>query len=163
MNFEEIHEILEALSASDVNELIVKCGDTELIARKRLTGDLLNRLETSEPTSTHVQETEDSDSGKVQSRRTKGIDEQSQEGQIHSDIPEDVVTVRAPMLGIFYRSPSPEEPPFVEEGSAVHAGDTIGSLEVMKLFSSVTSPITGRIVNSLPFAHAWNWNLLCKT
>lgn len=54
--------------------------------------------------------------------------------------------VRAPMLGIFYRSPSPGAPAFVKEGDIVKADDTIGLIEVMKLFSTVTAGVAGRIV-----------------
>ncbi len=54
--------------------------------------------------------------------------------------------VKAPMLGIFYRSPSPGAPAFVNEGDTVKADDTIGLIEAMKLFAPVTAGVAGRIV-----------------
>lgn len=54
--------------------------------------------------------------------------------------------VTAPMAGIFYRRPSPEEPPFVEDGVEVKVGDPLCVLEVMKLFSTVYAECNGRIV-----------------
>ena len=54
--------------------------------------------------------------------------------------------VVAPMLGIFYRSPSPGAAPFVQEGDLVKAGDSVGLIEVMKLFTTVEAECSGRIV-----------------
>lgn len=53
--------------------------------------------------------------------------------------------VTAPLLGIFYRALKPDAPPCVEVGTEVRIGDTLGLIEVMKLFTSVESPISGRV------------------
>ena len=50
------------------------------------------------------------------------------------------VAIRAPMLGTFYRSPSPGEPAFVEVGQRVRADDTVCLIEVMKLFPPRSRP-----------------------
>lgn len=52
-------------------------------------------------------------------------------------------TIDAPMVGIFYRASSPEEPPFVEPGSLVEKGTTVGLIEAMKVFTAVTSQERG--------------------
>ena len=51
--------------------------------------------------------------------------------------------IEAPMTGMFYRGPSPNEPPYVEEGDLVYEGQTIGLIEAMKVFNEVPSPMTG--------------------
>lgn len=51
--------------------------------------------------------------------------------------------IEAPMTGMFYRGPSPSEPPYVEEGDLVYEGQTIGLIEAMKVFNEVPSPMTG--------------------
>ena len=61
------------------------------------------------------------------------------------EVPAGMVAVRSPMLGTFYRAPSPGEKPFVEVGSRVTADDTVCLVEVMKLFSSVKAGVTGRV------------------
>lgn len=53
------------------------------------------------------------------------------------------VPVLSPMAGIFYRQPSPDSDPFVEEGDRVEAGDVVGLIEVMKLFNDITAPVSG--------------------
>ena len=51
----------------------------------------------------------------------------------------------APLTGIFYRSPSPQTPAFVEVGSAVASGDVIGLIEAMKLFNEIHSTKSGTV------------------
>jgi acetyl-CoA carboxylase biotin carboxyl carrier protein len=58
--------------------------------------------------------------------------------------------VRSPMVGTFYRSPSPKDPPFVEVGSIVRVGDPLCIIEVMKLFTTVEADRAGRIVSIFP-------------
>ena len=53
--------------------------------------------------------------------------------------------IPAPMVGKFYAAPSPSDPPFVTPGTHVAAGATIGLIEVMKVFASIKTEITGVI------------------
>ncbi len=70
----------------------------------------------------------------------------AREAARHSAGGDAAVRVVAPMLGIFYRSPSPGAAPFVQEGDLVRAGDSVGLIEVMKLFTTVEAECSGRIV-----------------
>lgn len=65
------------------------------------------------------------------------------------EVPEGMVAVRAPMLGTFYRAPSPGEKPFVEVGQPIKTGDTVCLIEVMKLFSSVKAETDGKVAQIL--------------
>ena len=58
--------------------------------------------------------------------------------------------VRSPMVGVFYRAPSPKDPPFVEVGSMVKRGDPLCLVEVMKLFTTIAADQDGRIAQILP-------------
>lgn len=53
--------------------------------------------------------------------------------------------VEAPLVGIFYSAPSPEEPPFVEVGQKVSKGDTICIIEAMKTMNEITAPCDGTV------------------
>tara|TARA_Y100001935_G_scaffold255414_1_gene268284 strand:+ start:7221 stop:7655 length:435 start_codon:yes stop_codon:yes gene_type:complete len=57
--------------------------------------------------------------------------------------------VRAPMVGTFYRSPSPTSSPFVEEGSNVSNGDTLCIIEAMKILNQIESDASGKIIKIL--------------
>jgi acetyl-CoA carboxylase biotin carboxyl carrier protein len=56
-----------------------------------------------------------------------------------------LVPVSAPMVGKFYAAPAPSDPPYVEVGSKVEAGSTVGLIEVMKVFASVKTETAGTI------------------
>jgi acetyl-CoA carboxylase biotin carboxyl carrier protein len=56
-----------------------------------------------------------------------------------------LVPITAPMVGRFYASASPGDPPYVQQGSAVAAGATIGLIEVMKVFTSIKTETAGTI------------------
>ncbi len=61
------------------------------------------------------------------------------------EVPEGMIAIRAPMLGSFYRSPAPGEPPFIEVGQGVKADDTVCLIEVMKLFNSIKAGVDGKV------------------
>jgi acetyl-CoA carboxylase biotin carboxyl carrier protein len=61
----------------------------------------------------------------------------------------DLTYIRAPMIGTFYRSPAPGEPPFVREGDVVAAGTQVGILEAMKLMNPIEADWPGRVVEIL--------------
>ncbi|GAB2714197.1 acetyl-CoA carboxylase biotin carboxyl carrier protein [Kitasatospora kifunensis] len=54
--------------------------------------------------------------------------------------------VRAPMVGTFYHASSPESPPFVSIGDLVQPGQPVGILEAMKMMSTITSAVGGKVV-----------------
>jgi acetyl-CoA carboxylase biotin carboxyl carrier protein len=57
--------------------------------------------------------------------------------------------ITAPIIGVFYRSPSPGAPPFIEPGAAVEPDTTIGIIEVMKLMNPVTAGTAGTLTEFL--------------
>ncbi len=56
---------------------------------------------------------------------------------------ENQIEVRAPMSGVFYRKPGPDESPYVEEGSVVKKKQVLALLETMKVFQKIKSPVNG--------------------
>ncbi len=99
----------------------------------------------------------------VQANPTAGIP-QMQAPVIPQKIPEDTVvdtpkessskgsnyiTIKSPIIGTFYRKPSPDKPVFVEVGSNIKEGDTVCVIEAMKLFNEIESEISGKIVKVL--------------
>lgn len=59
------------------------------------------------------------------------------------------VTIKSPIIGTFYRKPSPDKPVFVEVGSTIAKGDVLCVIEAMKLFNEIEAEITGKIVKIL--------------
>ncbi|PKL86791.1 MAG: acetyl-CoA carboxylase biotin carboxyl carrier protein [Ignavibacteriae bacterium HGW-Ignavibacteriae-1] len=57
--------------------------------------------------------------------------------------------IKSPIVGTFYRSPSPESPAFVEVGTKIRPGDTLCIIEAMKLMNEIESDISGTVVEIL--------------
>ena len=62
---------------------------------------------------------------------------------------DNLLTIKSPMIGTFYRRPSPDKSNFVEEGDKVKSGKVVCIIEAMKLFNEIESEISGRIVKIL--------------
>lgn len=62
---------------------------------------------------------------------------------------EGTIEVRAPMVGVFYRTPEPGAEPFIELGDKVVEGATLGLIEVMKVFNGVKSDVSGTLTKIL--------------
>ena len=63
--------------------------------------------------------------------------------------PANFVEIKAPMVGTFYRSPSPDTKPFVDIGSKVTEGDVLCIIEAMKLMNEIKSEVKGKIIDIL--------------
>jgi biotin carboxyl carrier protein len=61
-----------------------------------------------------------------------------------------LIEVRAPMSGVFYRRPAPDQPPYVETGDIVKKKQILGLLETMKVFQKIKSPVAGKVVQIFP-------------
>jgi len=60
-----------------------------------------------------------------------------------------IIDVTAAMSGVFYRTPSPEDPPYVEVGTEVKKKQILGLLETMKVFQKIKSPVKGKVIEIL--------------
>ena len=59
------------------------------------------------------------------------------------------IEIKSPMVGTFYRKPSPDKPPFVNVGDNIKPGDVICIVEAMKLFNEIEAEVSGKIVKVL--------------
>lgn len=62
---------------------------------------------------------------------------------------DNLITIKSPMIGTFYRKSSPDKPNFVEVGDEVTSGKTVCIIEAMKLFNEIESEVSGKIVKVL--------------
>jgi acetyl-CoA carboxylase biotin carboxyl carrier protein len=143
----DVLEILELLEGSDVDYLELEVGGTRLVADRNGTrtprpqgGQAFEEAERPgtgvTPTATDVEP-----AGEVAAEAT------APPAPAHGG--DDLVTVTAPVVGVFYRSPEPGAPPFTEVGARVADDSTVGLVEVMKMFNSVTAGVSGRVVEIL--------------
>lgn len=154
LTHEDVRRILELVDQSEGVELLVEYGEFKLHVRKGCTGPAdsgllqsyedvrANRSDTVSPSADAVAFPAAETSAKVS--ETTG--QSSKNNEAPDALPEGAVAIHAPMLGRFYRASSPSEPPFVEVGSKVSVDDTVGIIEVMKLFNEVRSGVAGTVV-----------------
>jgi len=129
VRYDEISEILKIIDESSCDEFILETSDIKLVVRRR---NAANPGPTAEPEAPRILKTPaappPAESAVAASKATMGA---------HAIV--------APMVGTFYRSPSPEAPPFVEIGSKVNKGDAICIIEVMKLFTTIHAEWNGTV------------------
>lgn len=77
--------------------------------------------------------------------------ETSEEAAATAEVADEVsgYEVVSPMVGIFYRAPSPSDPNFVEAGDHIEIGQTLGLVETMKVFNEITSEVEGTVTKIL--------------
>ena len=71
------------------------------------------------------------------------------ENSSSGDYSDEGEVVTAPMVGIFYSSPSPDQPPFVSKGQNIKTGDVLCIIEAMKIMNQIEADIDGKLVRTL--------------
>jgi acetyl-CoA carboxylase biotin carboxyl carrier protein len=144
---EDVERILRIIDESGYDEISIEHGGLKLYMRRRTTDAAASSSGSTLPTP--AQHAETSDLPAPLSRSLEVAPAAARAGAASDEIPEGLIAVRAPMLGTFYRAPSPGAPPFVEEGAIVHADDTVCLIEVMKLFNTLKAGASGRVARFL--------------
>lgn len=151
MNYNEITELLKLISDSQLSEFKVKDGDFELsiktdkYQKKAKESNQIIQLPGSQNITTGTGE---SASGQITAAPTgaTAVADASGTGEDKQDTDKDFLEIKSPMVGTFYRSPSPDKPPFIKVGDQIEKGDVVCIVEAMKLFNEIESEISGKIV-----------------
>ena len=69
--------------------------------------------------------------------------------EIHVEENDKNIIIKSPIIGTFYRKPSPDKPAFVEVGQTIGEGDVLCVIEAMKLFNEIESEVSGKIIKIL--------------
>jgi acetyl-CoA carboxylase biotin carboxyl carrier protein len=73
----------------------------------------------------------------------------AQRDEAEANPPRNLIPIKSPMVGTFYRAPAPDADPYVEENSAITVGQTVCVVEAMKLMNEIESEVEGRIARIL--------------
>ena len=139
LSYEDVQNILKIIDGSSLEELHLEIGDLKLVVRKRRGG----AAEVEPP------------AAPAPSPEAPAAAVSPQPGPARARLPrsappvEDEFELKAPMVGTFYRAPTPGAPPFVEVGSVVQPDDVVCIIEVMKLMNSIRAGQRGRVVEIL--------------
>lgn len=135
LRFEEVAEIVRIIEASACDEIVLETPELKLVVRRR---GATTPAEVAQPAPSPVA------SPRIEPSSAPGAGSAKPSA---APLPAKAggVEMRAPMVGTFYRAPSPDAPPFVEVGSTVQKGDPVCVIEVMKLFTTVYAEASGLI------------------
>jgi acetyl-CoA carboxylase biotin carboxyl carrier protein len=75
--------------------------------------------------------------------------EAAEQASVNAKEDDNLITVKSPIIGTFYRKASPDKPVFVEIGQEIKEGDVLCVIEAMKLFNEIESEVQGKIVKIL--------------
>jgi acetyl-CoA carboxylase biotin carboxyl carrier protein len=144
---DEVIQILKLVEESRFDELNLEMGDLKLHVRKSgymgagPVGSPNPVTEANQERHRHRAQEVESKVAIIRDKEAPRVPEKKE-----ASAPEEgLVPIAAPMLGTFYRRPSPGSPPYVEVGTFVNENDTVCLLEVMKVFNSVRAGVKGHI------------------
>ena len=137
MDLKEIQNLIKFVSNSGVAEVKLETGDVKITIRTTLEGNT--------PDITYVQQAPMQQAIAAPVAAAPAATPVAPAADDNSKY----VTIKSPMIGTFYRKPSPDKPVFVEVGSTIQKGDVLCVVEAMKLFNEIEAEITGKIVKIL--------------
>jgi acetyl-CoA carboxylase biotin carboxyl carrier protein len=143
LSYREVAEILKIIDASACEELILELEGTKLVVRRGAAGNgNADAGMAGNPQSVSTDPVSSTRGAAAASAYAPPITKQAVAEERRDD---GLIELRAPMIGTFYRAPSPTEPPLVEVGDEVEVGDAVCIIEVMKLYTTIEAQHAGRI------------------
>ena len=133
MDFKEVQNFIKFVTKSGASEVSLETEDYKITVKS---GSEQTAVHTAPPVATQIP---------ISPSQEKVVNEEKET----DDEVAHCSTITSPMIGTFYRKPSPDKPSFAEIGSHITVGDTICIIEAMKLFNEIESEVSGKIVKVL--------------
>lgn len=143
MDLKEIQNLIKFVANSGVAEVKLEMDDVKITIRTTLEGNVTE--------TTYVQQLPaqaalpQAAAPQVTAPVVVNVAAESQAPAENSKF----ITIKSPIIGTFYRKPSPDKPVFTEVGSTIAKGDVLCVIEAMKLFNEIESEVSGKIVKIL--------------
>jgi acetyl-CoA carboxylase biotin carboxyl carrier protein len=148
IDLDQIRNLLSVVSQTDITELTIESGDERITVKK---GPVPNNNNNNNSPA-HLEMVA---APQPAARQAVAVQEQPAKTESNNRGSEKVesdaglVAITSPMVGTFYRAPSPTAPSFVEVGDHVSVGQTVCIIEAMKLMNDLPSEVAGKIVKVL--------------
>ena len=158
---DKIKKIIDVISDSDINEIEISSfwGAQKIKLTKKISPKKNNTINAVAPVNTNVvpiNTIETISTKEKEEDNTDIIDNNNDINETNKDInitkkeqpessikEEDLCLQKAPLVGTFYISPKPGEPPFIKTGETVHKGQTLCIIEAMKIYNEIESDFDG--------------------
>jgi acetyl-CoA carboxylase biotin carboxyl carrier protein len=141
MDLKEIQNLIKFVSNSGVAEVKLETGDIKITIRTTLEGNT--------PEITYVQQAPMQQTLPQAAPVAVAPVQEAPVAAAAKDESSKYITIKSPIIGTFYRKPSPDKPMFTEVGNTISKGDVLCVIEAMKLFNEIESEVSGKIVKIL--------------
>lgn len=150
MTVKEVQELLKLINKTNLAEVKIKDGDFEIAIRTdKFSKERTTRVVAAQPAPMMSMPAPAPTEGQA-APAAPAAAAPTTEGTPEADASEaNYVTIKSPMIGTFYRSSSPDKPPFVKVGDSIGENDIVCIIEAMKLFNEIEAELTGKIVKIL--------------
>ena len=141
MDFKQIQELIKMINKSNIGELTIEQKDFRFTIKQKeehITQVVSAAPVQAAPVQMAVQQP-------AATQPAVAADKPKADEEIASNL----VTIKSPMIGTFYRKSSPDKPNLAEVGSDINTGQVVCIIEAMKLFNEIESEVKGRIVKVL--------------
>ena len=153
LNFKEIQELIKLVNKSNLTEFRMKDGDFQLSIRTKKYGKVRNQqMLQPQQQVVPVQTPMASVQMPAAAAPAASSEKAAPAAETQAETPAEgsnFLEIRSPIVGTFYRSSSPDKPPYAKPGQQVEVGDVVCIVEAMKLFNEIESEISGKIVEVL--------------
>lgn len=149
MDFKQIQELIKIINKSNIGEINIEEKDFKIIIRQK---DDPAQVYASPPPSAFYQPQIGSTPGGQLSGQPLSLPitgHSTIQPSADAKPADNLITIKSPMIGTFYRSSSPDKPAFASVGDEVSVGKTVCIIEAMKLFNEIESEVSGKIVKVL--------------
>ncbi len=151
MDLKEIQNLIKFVAKSGASEVKLETGDvkitiktgsdekeTTIVQQVPMGGAMPQQVQPTQPQQqAPAPQPQENESSKKEETKDAGEDNSK------------YITVKSPIIGTFYRKPSPDKPAFVEIGDSVKEGEVLCVIEAMKLFNEIESEVSGKIIKVL--------------
>lgn len=143
MEFKQIQELIKAINKSNISELSVEEGDFKITIKQAQTISETQFVAVQAPMPQMLPQ------AAPQAAALPAASAPAAQTAAAPAANDKLITIKSPMIGTFYRSPSPDKPSFVNVGDDIKQGDVLCIVEAMKLFNEIESEVSGKIVKVL--------------
>jgi acetyl-CoA carboxylase biotin carboxyl carrier protein len=140
IDFKELKELLAAIAANNITELTLKNSEFELTVSQ---GQPVVNGNTIAAVSTEIH------AEAISIPKTEQLTIVAERPAAPPTPDKKWVEIKSPMVGTFYRSPAPDEPPFASIGDRIRSGQTVCIIEAMKLMNEIEAEVAGQVMEVL--------------
>lgn len=142
MDFKQIQELIKIINKSNIGELSIEENDFKITIKQK-EEKVQTVVSAPQPAQVFIPPVAQSSQPAAAPQAASPLQQQP------SPKADNLITIKSPMIGTFYRKSSPDKPAFIEVGDEVTPGKVVCIIEAMKLFNEIESEISGTVVKIL--------------